>query len=282
MNSKITNPILSSFIAAAMVFGGQALNKPETPQELAAHTAAATVIVNVDDAAGAVNSTGSGWFINDRGDIMTAFHVANKAEIAGTQRTDDQGNVTAEPDGKFEVVFADGTKHTATVVYENAKDDISVLHVDGVKNHKYLEFGDSSKLKAGDPLVVVGNPLNLAAGSGGASATFGRVSNALTTLAGLNMLGIYGISTNSYVQTDAAINHGNSGGPVVNAEGKVIGLADMTLGSIANSFGLSFLVPSNVMTNDLKEFQKSLDALSFLKPSDVKVSVRPTLAPHVV
>ena len=139
-------------------------------------------------------ASGSGVIIDSQGDIITNEHV-----VAGEQ--------------SLQVVFADGTRADATLVGADAYSDIAVIKV-SAKVPAVAKFGDSDKLEVGQPVVAIGTAL-------------GDYANTVTEgiLSGIHrQLSDGGTSTQDLLQTDAAINHGNSGGPLLDLSGNVIGL----------------------------------------------------------
>lgn len=219
MKHEFLSPVLASFLTAGAVLVGEHFPILKTTEEVAAEARAATVIVStgkqvpVGVIPGLGSGVGSGWFINDRGDILTAWHVANEA------------------DAKIMVTFADGTKHRAKAVYESKEKDITVLHVDEAVGHKFLAWGDSSQLKIDSTVIEVGNPYNL-----GVGVTQGVLSIPPRRFPG---------DTMDAFQHDAATNPGNSGGPIINKKGEVIGMSDAIYSLTGQSAGIAFAVPVN-------------------------------------
>ncbi len=164
---------------------------------------------------------GSGVIISGDGYIVTNQHV-----VAG-QRS-------------LEVIFADGKRVSARLVGEDAYTDIAVIKVDATMP-AVAQFGDSDKLEPGQPVVAIGTAL-------------GDFENTVTAgiVSGLHrQLEDGGTSLQNLIQTDAAINHGNSGGALLDLDGNVVGINtavvrdDGTLGSVAE--GLGFAIPSNTV-----------------------------------
>lgn len=158
------------------------------------------------------NSLGSGFVIDPSGIIITNNHV-----IA------DSNDVI--------VIFADGTKLRAQVIGKDSKVDVAVLKVKADKPLKAVKFGDSNKMRVGDWVIAVGNPFGL-----GGSVTAGIVSARNRDIDS----GPY----DNYIQTDAAINKGNSGGPLFNMDGEVIGINTAILSPSGGSIGIGFATPS--------------------------------------
>jgi putative serine protease PepD len=162
---------------------------------------------------------GSGFVIDTRGDIVTNDHV-----IAGAS--------------KIVVTFADGSTATARLVKADASSDLAVLRVTVAASRLHpLALADSSTVQAGDSVLAVGSPFGLEQSltSGIVSAT-GRSIDAPdnATIAGA-------------IQTDAPINHGNSGGPLLNAAGQVIGVNSQIASESGGSDGVGFAISSNTV-----------------------------------
>lgn len=163
---------------------------------------------------------GSGVIIDASGHIITNDHVVEGAR-------------------SLDVVFEDGTKTSAQLIGTDPISDIAVLQVKG-SVPAYLTLGDSSALQLGETAIAIGSPL----GNYRGSVTAGIIS-------GLNR-SVEGSGQEDLIQTDAAINHGNSGGPLLNLAGQVIGIntlvvRDTTSGDAAQ--GLGFAVPSNTVSS---------------------------------
>jgi len=157
--------------------------------------------------------TGSGFIISSDGYLVTNYHVIEDAQ-------------------EITVSFADGRKAKADVRGSDPSTDIAVLKI-YESNLKSLSFDDSDKLKAGQIAIAIGNPLGLQH-----TVTAGVVSALGRTLRAKN-----GRLIDDVIQTDAALNPGNSGGPLVNSHGRVIGVNTAV---IASAQGLCFAVSSNL------------------------------------
>ncbi len=171
--------------------------------------------------------TGSGFVYDDRGHILTNNHVVDHA-------------------GKITVTFHDGTESTAHVVGRDPKTDVAVIKVDNT-SYRPLPKGASSKLRVGDLVMAVGSPFGLSQ-----SVTMGIVSATERNNLGINE----GRETyESFIQTDAPINPGNSGGPLVDMEGRVIGInsAIMTgsrmMGAGGGNDGVGFAIPIDLASH---------------------------------
>lgn len=171
---------------------------------------------------------GSGSIISPDGYVLTNHHV-----VAGA----DQG-------GRLEVTMNDGSRHSATFVASDATTDVGVIKIDDVSDLPFLQFGDSDAAAVGQEVVAVGSPLGL-----NATVTSGIVSAKNRPVRASQEGGESSLI--DAIQTDAAVNPGNSGGPLVDMEGNIIGMnsmiASLSGGSNAEggSIGLGFAIPSN-------------------------------------
>jgi putative serine protease PepD len=175
---------------------------------------------------GKSQAEGSGFVIDKQGDIVTNDHVVSGATA-------------------IQVTFSDGTKASAKVVGTDPSSDIAVVRVSGVDASKLqpLSFGDSSSAQVGDGVVAIGSPFGLAE-----SVTTGVVSALGRTMQAPNHYTITGA-----IQTDAAINHGNSGGPLLNPSGQVIGVNAQIESDSGGSDGVGFAIPSNTVKKVAQE-----------------------------
>ena len=131
--------------------------------------------------------------------------------------------------------FTDGREYLTKLVGTSPEVDIAILKIESSEKFKPLEFADSDKIQIGQWSIAFGNPLGL-----NDSMTVGIIS-----AAGRSSLGIEEIE--NFIQTDAAINQGNSGGPLVDINGKVIGVNTAILSTSGGSVGLGFAIPSNLV-----------------------------------
>jgi len=159
-----------------------------------------------------VNSQGSGFVIDGSGLIVTNNHVIEQSE-------------------EISVVLNDGTNLKAELVGRDAKTDIAVLRVKPDKPLTAVSFGDSDKLRVGDWVLAIGNPFGL-----GGSVSLGIVSARNRDI----NAGPY----DDFIQTDAAINKGNSGGPLFNLNGDVVGVNTAIYSPSGGSVGIGFSVPA--------------------------------------
>jgi len=167
---------------------------------------------------------GSGFVISDDGLLLTNYHVVNGAE-------------------GIHVVFTDGQKADAEVVGGDPDIDVALLRLEGTGPWSYVTLGDSESLEVGDWVVAMGNGLGF-----GTTATLGIVSGKGRVL-GHSVLG-----RENFIQTDAAINQGNSGGPLFDLDGKVVGISTAIIQG-ANTVG--FAIPSNLVASVLDDLQNT-------------------------
>lgn len=161
------------------------------------------------------SALGSGFVISEDGYIVTNNHVIEDAD-------------------EIEIEFFEGFTLPATLVGTDPKTDIAVLKVETDEPLKFVSFGDSDVARIGDWVMAVGNPLGQ-----GFSVSAGIVSQR-----GRSLQGIY----DDFIQTDAAINRGNSGGPLFNMDGDVVGVNTAILSPSGGSIGIGFSMASNVVT----------------------------------
>lgn len=159
------------------------------------------------------SAQGSGFIISADGYILTNNHVVDGAE-------------------KIEIELTDGRKFTAKVIGTDEDSDVAVVKIDA-QNLNYLELADSDTLEVGEWVLAIGNPLGLSH-----TVTAGIVSAKGRSGFGLAVL-------ENFIQTDAAINFGNSGGPLINLDGKVVGINSAIAGSTGN-IGIGFAIPINM------------------------------------
>ena len=161
------------------------------------------------------SSLGSGFIIDDAGIVVTNYHVIENAE-------------------EIRVVLADEQSFVATVLGKDQETDIAVLKIDpGEVELTAVAFGDSDKLRVGDWVLAIGNPFGL-----GGTVTAGIVSARGRDIGN----GPY----DDFIQTDASINRGNSGGPLFNTDGEVIGINTAIFSQSGGSVGIGFAISSNL------------------------------------
>nr|WP_226341248.1 DegQ family serine endoprotease [Gemmobacter serpentinus] len=191
---------------------------------------------------------GSGFVISEDGYIVTNNHVIEGAD-------------------EIEIEFFSGKRLPAKLIGTDPKTDIAVLKVESKDALPFVNFGDSDGMRVGDWVMAMGNPLGQ-----GFSVSAGIVS-----ARGRELQGTY----DDYLQTDAAINKGNSGGPLFNMDGEVIGVNTAILSPTGGSIGIGFSMASNVVTklvNQLREFGETRRGWLGVRIQDVTPDVAEAMA----
>lgn len=166
------------------------------------------------------SSLGSGFLISADGYIVTNNHVINPPS----------GNAELE---SVTVTMVDGTEYEAEVVGSDTASDLAVLKINRPEAFSFVQFGDSTQARVGDWVIAIGNPFGL-----GSTVTSGIVSAVYRNIGS----GAYG----RYIQTDAAINRGNSGGPMFDLNGDVIGINNAIYSPSGGSVGIGFAIPAEI------------------------------------
>lgn len=185
------------------------------------------------------NALGSGFVISEDGYIVTNNHVIEGAD-------------------EIEIEFFSGDKLKAKLIGTDPKTDIALLKVESDKPLPFVKFGDSDKMRVGDWVMAMGNPLGQ-----GFSVSAGIISARNRELSG---------TYDDYLQTDAAINRGNSGGPLFDMAGEVVGVNTAILSPNGGSIGIGFSMASNVVNKvvgQLKEFGETRRGWLGVKIQDV-------------
>jgi serine protease Do len=194
------------------------------------------------------NSLGSGFVIDASGIIVTNNHVIADAN-------------------DIVVVFNDRTELKAKLLGKDPKVDIAVLKVESPKPLKFVKFGDSTGAQVGDWVLAIGNPFGF-----GGSVSIGIVSAKNRQLGS----GPY----DNYLQTDAAINRGNSGGPLFNMKGEVLGINTAIVSPSGGSIGIGFSVPSALampIIDQLREFGETRRGWLGVRIQDVDAAIAESL-----
>jgi serine protease Do len=168
--------------------------------------------------------TGSGVIISEDGYIVTNNHVVKDAS-------------------NLEITLNDNSIYKAKLIGTDSKMDIALLKIDADKKLPYAVFADSDNVKVGEWVLAVGNPYNLTS-----TVTAGIIS------AKARNLGTDGIQ--SFIQTDAAVNPGNSGGALVNTRGELVGINTMISSMTGSYVGYSFAVPSNITRKIIEDIME--------------------------
>ncbi len=206
-----------------------------SPQRLFEESADSVVLVRStfgSEAQGASQSLGSGFMVSEQGHIVTNAHVVEEDGVRGDIE------VTVRRDG------VELAPVKARIVGVDTSSDTAILRVDPEKlDIKPLPLGDSSKVEVGEPVVAIGNPLGYSF-----TLTTGVVSGIGRALQAPN-----GALIANGIQTDAAINQGNSGGPLIDAEGRVIGVNEQIATRTGGFNGLGFAVPINAVKDVMRQ-----------------------------
>ena len=212
--TNVTAPASNGPLRASATLGGKALDVAGVVA--AVEPGVVTVHTLVQSAQGQGSAAGTGMVLTADGEVLTNAHVVEGAEsitvtLAGESQARDATLVGADPDA-----------------------DVALLKINDASGLKTVELGDSDSLQVGDDVVAVGNALNL---RGGPTVTRGIVSALGRSLEGSSLTGL--------IQTDASISSGNSGGPLVNAAGQVIGIntAVATGGNGSSAENIGFVIP---------------------------------------
>lgn len=170
---------------------------------------------------------GTGFFLSDDGYILTNNHITESAV-------------------KVTVTTLQGEAYTAKISGADSRTDLALLKIEG-KGFPFVQFGDSAAVKVGEWVLAIGNPFGLEH-----TVTAGIVS------AKGRQLGLGGNvpEYQDFIQTDTAINRGNSGGPLVNMKGEVVGITSNILAPAGGNIGLGFAIPSNMAKNVVKQLKE--------------------------
>ena len=195
-------------------------------------------------------ASGSGVIISEDGYIITNSHVINGAK-------------------EIEVVLNDKRVYNAKILGEDPNSDLALLKIEA-KDLNFLEFANSNNIKIGQWVLAVGNPYNL-----NSTVTAGIISAKSRKINILNEGGI-----ESFIQTDAAINSGNSGGALINTHGKLIGINTAIQSKTGSFTGYGFAIPSNMakkIVNDLKKYGEVRRAYLGIYISDINPQIKKEL-----
>jgi putative serine protease PepD len=178
---------------------------------------------------GSQSAEGTGFVYDTNGDILTNEHVVDGAS-----------SVT--------VKFSDGSTYKGTVVGTDPSTDIAVVHVNAPASKLVpLTLADSSDVSVGDGVVAIGNPFGLE----------GTVTSGIVSALGREITAPDSSPIEGAIQTDAAINHGNSGGPLLNMKGEVIGITSQIESDSGGNDGVGFAVPSNTVRTIARQLIKN-------------------------
>jgi S1-C subfamily serine protease len=174
----------------------------------------------------AAKDLGSGFIINANGEILTNFHV-----ISGSSQV--------------EVTLPDQSKYKATILIRDRVNDLALIKIEPKRKLTYLNLGDSDHLQVGQKVLAIGNPFGF-----DGTLTTGVVSTLGRTIEAENNHRMEGM-----IQTDASINSGNSGGPLLDSQGNVIGINTAIYGPGGGSVGIGFALPINRAKTMLDDYR---------------------------
>ncbi len=224
---RTTAEVVSAFTTSKVTLETSSSGEGEPEGQFAEVAAAvADSVVTIEATSDREGSQGSGVVIDGRGYIVTNNHVISEA-------------ATNPSEFKMSVVFNDGSEVPANLVGRDPKTDLAVLKVDNVDNLSVARMGDSEKLRVGEEVIAAGAPLGLRS-----TVTHGIIS-ALHRPVPLSGDGSDTDTVIDGVQTDASINHGNSGGPLINMRSEVIGINTAGKSLSDSASGLGFAIPVN-------------------------------------
>lgn len=213
-------PVPATNVASSLLSVGQvAQQATKSVVEVDASSSGAPSTFPFGQGGGSSSSVGTGFVYDAKGDIVTNQHV-----IAGAS--------------SVKVKFSDGSTYKATVVGQDPSSDLAVIRVNAPASKVApLTLADSSAVRVGDGVVAIGNPFGL-----DGTVTSGIVSALGRDISAPDQTPISGV-----IQTDAAINHGNSGGPLLDLRGYVIGITSQIQSQGGGSDGVGFAIPSNTV-----------------------------------
>lgn len=172
-------------------------------------------------------SSGSGFIISPEGYIVTNYHVIDEAE-------------------KIMVTLSNDEKMEARLIGFDNRTDLALLKIDSKKPLSFVKFGNSDENRVGDAIIAIGNPFGF-----GGTVTSGIISSQARDIStsATNII-------DNFIQTDAAINRGNSGGPMFNMKGEVIGINFAIISPTGNNIGIGFAVPSSIAKPIIEQLMK--------------------------
>lgn len=170
-------------------------------------------------------AVGSGFIVDKSGYILTNAHVVDDAS-------------------RIIVSLQSGEEHTARVVGTDGETDLAILKIDAGRDLPFIKLGNSDRAQVGDWVLAIGSPFGLAQ-----TVTAGIISQTKRETP-------YGSQFQKFIQTDAAINRGNSGGPLVNMDGEVIGVNSQIATSTGDYNGIGFALPSNEAANVYRQIRE--------------------------
>jgi len=173
------------------------------------------------------SGAGSGFVVDNQGNVVTNDHVVEGAK-------------------SLQVIFSDGSSAAGKIVGQDPGDDLAVVKVAVASNRLHpLRLADSSAVTVGEPVVAIGNPFNL----------HNTVTSGIVSALGRTRPSVNGRSIANMIQTDAPVNPGNSGGPLLDAAGNVVGIVAQIESPVRGSVGVGFAIPSDTLSRYLSTLE---------------------------
>ncbi|MBP7710613.1 MAG: Do family serine endopeptidase [Rickettsiales bacterium] len=219
---KIILPLLLSLLIQSTSFAQEAATK-QSLADVVEDLLPSVVTISITSKISTNQEFGSGFIVSKDGFVVTNNHVIDEAS-----------EITAG--------LSSGEKFKAKIVSIDKKTDIAVLKIDSDKELKFAKFGDSTKARIGDSVIVVGNPFGLGL----------SVSTGIVSAKGRNL---NNGQIDEFIQTDAAINNGNSGGPMFNSRGEIIGISTSILSPSGGNVGIGFAIPSSIAAQIVRQLK---------------------------
>ena len=213
----------------------RSIGKPGAFDPARIYKAEASGVVTVTSVFGDAKALGTGFVVSRNGDVATNAHVVTNGQGAGRQADE------------VYVQFADGNQVPAKIIGTDPNSDVALLRVDpkGLRL-RVLPLGSSNDLKVGAPVAAIGSPFDEPQSlSVGVISALNRSIESLT-----------GFSIAGAIQTDAAINHGNSGGPLLDGRGRVLGINAQIQTSTGDGSGVGFAVPADTVRRSLTQLRR--------------------------
>jgi putative serine protease PepD len=246
--TTVTTPAGANVANADLTVGQIAKDATKSVVEVDATTSGGSQSFPFGDNGGSA-AEGTGFVYDTKGDIVTNQHVISGA-------------------GTVKVKFSDGSTYTASVVGSDSATDVAVLRVNAPSSKlNPLTLADSSKVEVGDGVVAIGNPFGLD----------GTVTSGIVSAVGREISSPDDTPIEGAIQTDAAINHGNSGGPLLDLRGEVTGITSQIQSEGGGNDGVGFAVPSNTVKSIAAQLianGKAEHALLGVTPTDTANGVR--------
>lgn len=171
-------------------------------------------------------SLGSGFIIDPSGFIVTNHHVISNAD-------------------EINVKLTDNSEFTAKLIGSDQRTDLALLKIQPKSSLPFAKFGDANKARVGDRIITIGNPFGL-----GGTVTTGIISSKARDIESEGIV-------DNFIQTDAAINRGNSGGPMFNIQGEVIGINTAIFSPSGTNIGIGFAIPATTAKNIIDQLKKN-------------------------